>query len=98
MTITEVRIKPITTTNSKLKAIASITIGDVFVVHDIKLIENQVSGEYFISMPSQKDRDGIFRDIAHPINTETRNYIQSEIMKEYETIMTAREAREQQAI
>ncbi len=81
MKITDVRIRKIANQN-KMKAIVSITFNDNFVVHDIKIIEGQ-NGP-FIAMPSRKMGDGEFRDVAHPINAETRQYIQGEIFKVYE--------------
>lgn len=65
-----------------MKAIASITIDGVFVVHDIKILEGEKG--MFIAMPSRKSSDGEFRDIAHPINTGTREMLQSLILKAYE--------------
>jgi len=82
MTITDVRVKPIDLKNSALKAIASITIEEDFVVHDIKLIQT-ASDDYFISMPSKKDKEGVHRDVAHPIKTSTREYIQKVILDKY---------------
>ena len=67
--------------DSKLKAVASITIDDCFVVHDIKIIEG--ADEMFISMPSRKTPDGEYKDIVHPINTPTRELIKNAIMEEY---------------
>lgn len=72
-----------------MKAVVSITIDDEFVVHDIKVIEG-VKG-LFIAMPSRKAADGEFRDIAHPINSETRDHIQNIILEEYQKQMTAEE-------
>ena len=80
MTITDVRIRKITT-EGKMKAIVSVTFDEEFVVHDIKIIEGQ-SG-LFIAMPSRKTPDGEFKDIAHPINTETREKIQNSILEAY---------------
>lgn len=68
--------------DSKLKAVASITIDDCFVVHDIKIIEG--ADEMFISMPSRKTPDGEYKDIVHPINTPTRELIKNAIMEEYQ--------------
>jgi stage V sporulation protein G len=68
--------------DSKLKAVASITIDNCFVVHDIKVIEGAEG--YFIAMPSRKTNDGEYKDIAHPINTETREFIKTEILKAFE--------------
>ncbi len=70
------------TQDSKMKAIVSITIDDEFVVHDIKVIEGEKG--LFIAMPSKKANDGEYRDIAHPINSETRDRIQSIILDSYE--------------
>lgn len=81
MTITDVRIRKITA-EGKMKAIVSITFDNEFVVHDIKIIEGQ--NGLFIAMPSRKTPDGEFKDIAHPINTDTREKIQSSILKAYE--------------
>lgn len=84
MIITDVRIRKITT-EGKMKAIVSITLDNEFVVHDIKIIEGQ-SGN-FIAMPSRRTPDGEFKDIAHPINTETREKIQKAILEEYEKVI-----------
>lgn len=82
MQITDVRVRKISSENgNKMKAIASITIDDVFVVHDIKILEGEKG--MFIAMPSRKSSDGEFRDIAHPINTETREMLQDLILKKY---------------
>ena len=81
MTITEVRIRKIAA-EGKMKAIVSITFDNEFVVHDIKVIEGQ--NGLFIAMPSRKTPDGEFKDIAHPINTDTREKVQSSILKAYE--------------
>ena len=81
MRITDVRVRKMTQ-DSKMKAIVSITIDDEFVVHDIKVIEGEKG--LFIAMPSKKASDGEYRDIAHPINSETRERIQSIILESYE--------------
>ena len=81
MQITDIRIRKIAK-EGKMKAVVSITIDDEFVVHDIKIIEGQ--NGLFIAMPSRKTPDGEFKDIAHPINTETRERIQSAILEAYE--------------
>ncbi|MGI6427801.1 MAG: septation regulator SpoVG [Natronincolaceae bacterium] len=81
MQVTDVRIRKITT-EGKMKAIVSVTFDDEFVVHDIKIIEGQ--NGLFIAMPSRKMGEGDFRDIAHPINSETRNKIQDAIFTQYE--------------
>lgn len=81
MQITDVRIRKIAT-DGKMKAIVSVTFDNEFVVHDIKVIEGQ--NGLFIAMPSRKTPDGEFKDIAHPINTETREKIQASILSAYE--------------
>ena len=81
MTITDVRVRKISV-DGKLKAVASITFDDEFVVHDIKIIEGDKGR--FIAMPSRKTAENEFRDIAHPIKPETRELIQETILKAYE--------------
>ena len=81
MTITDVRVRKIAS-EGKMKAIVSVTFDNEFVVHDIKVIEGQ--NGLFIAMPSRKTPDGDFKDIAHPINTETRERIQGAILEAYE--------------
>lgn len=83
MKISDVRIKLIEKEDSKLKAVASITIDDCFVVHDIKVIEGKEG--YFISMPAKKSPDGSFIDIAHPINTETRDVISAQVLEAFKS-------------
>ena len=68
--------------DGKMKAVVSITLDDEFVVHDIKVIEGEKG--LFIAMPSRKASDGEYRDIAHPINSETRERIQTIILEQYE--------------
>ena len=84
MTITDVRIRKIAA-EGKMKAIVSVTFDNEFVVHDIKVIEGQ--NGLFIAMPSRNTPDGEFKDIAHPINTDTREKIQTSILKAYEEAM-----------
>ena len=79
--ISDVRIRFVKKEDSKLKAVASITIDDCFVVHDIKVIEG--SDGPFIAMPSRKTNDGEFKDIAHPLNTETREELRNAILAAY---------------
>ena len=81
MKITDVRVRKITK-EGKMKAIVSITLDDEFVVHDIKVIEGEKG--LFIAMPSKKATDGEYRDIAHPINSSTRESIQKIILESYE--------------
>ena len=80
MTITDVRLRRVDK-EGKMRAVASITIDDEFVIHDIKIIEGEKG--LFIAMPSRKTPDGEYKDIAHPINSETRSYIQNLILSKY---------------
>ncbi len=80
MQITDVRVKKIASQN-KMKAVASITIDEVFVIHDIKVLESEKG--LFIAMPSRKIPNGEFKDIAHPLNTETREMLQKAIIDKY---------------
>lgn len=82
MKITDVRVRLVKKEDSKLKAVASITFDDCFVVHDIKIIEGNEG--FFIAMPSRKTGDGEYKDVAHPIKTETREELISVILKEFE--------------
>ena len=82
MNISDIRVRLVEQADSKLKAFASITIDECFVVHDIKVIEGEKG--LFIAMPSKKATDGEYRDIAHPINSGTRESIQSIILESYE--------------
>ena len=81
MQITDVRVRKVTK-EGKMKAIVSITLDNEFVVHDIKVIEGEKG--LFIAMPSRKATDGEYRDIAHPINSGTRDMIQSIVLEKYE--------------
>lgn len=81
MNITDVRIRKVDK-DSKMKAVASITIDGEFVVHDIKIIDGEKG--LFIAMPSRKTGEGEYRDIAHPINSETRDELQKLILGTYE--------------
>lgn len=83
MTISDVRIRKIAS-EGKMKAIVSVTFDNEFVIHDIKVIEGQ--NGLFIAMPSRKTPDGEFKDIAHPINTSTRESLQRSILDEYEKV------------
>lgn len=87
MKISDVRVRIVKKEDSKLKAVASITIEDCFVVHDIKVIEG--TEDYFIAMPSRKANDGEYKDIAHPINTPTREAIRSAILEAFNDAKTA---------
>ena len=81
MQITDVRIRKVEK-EGKMKAVVSITIDEEFVVHDIKVIDGEKG--LFIAMPSRKAADGEYRDIAHPINSDTRNKIHQIILEKYE--------------
>ena len=89
MNITDVRVRKVAR-NGKMKAVVSITIDDVFVVHDIKVIEGDKG--LFIAMPSRKAADGEYKDIAHPINSETRNDLQELILRKYQEAMEEEDA------
>lgn len=81
MKITDVRVRLVNKDDSKLKAVASITIDDCFVVHDVKIIDG--NDGFFIAMPSRKTADGEFKDVAHPIKSETRNEIIESVLEAY---------------
>lgn len=81
MNITDVRVRKISK-EGKMKAVVSVTIDDEFVVHDIKVIEGEKG--LFIAMPSRRSSDGEYRDVAHPINTSTRERLQAVILEAYE--------------
>lgn len=81
MNITDVRVRKISK-EGKMKAVVSVTIDDEFVVHDIKVIEGDKG--LFIAMPSRRSSDGEYRDVAHPINTSTRERLQAVIQEAYE--------------
>ena len=89
MNITDVRVRKMTK-EGKMKAVVSITIDDEFVVHDIKVVEGDKG--LFIAMPSRKAADGEYRDIAHPINSGTRNNIQKIVLEAYEKALLEPEA------
>ncbi len=82
MQITDVRVRLVNKDDSKLKAVASVTFDSCFVVHDIKIIEGTEG--CFIAMPSRKTAEGEYKDIAHPINTETREVIIKTILTAYD--------------
>lgn len=81
MKITDVRIRLVNKEDSKLKAAASVTFDGIFVVHDIKVIEG--NDGMFIAMPSRKTNDGEYKDIAHPLDTETRELLKNAILTAY---------------
>jgi stage V sporulation protein G len=79
--VSEIRIRMVDN-ESKMKAVVSVTFDDVFVVHDIKVIEGTKG--IFIAMPSRRSPDGVYRDIVHPINTEFRDALVKRIVSKYE--------------
>lgn len=89
MNITDVRVRKVAK-EGKMKAVVSITIDEEFVVHDIKVIEGEKG--LFIAMPSRKASDGEYRDIAHPINSGTRDMIQTLILSKYQEMLDAEPA------
>ncbi len=84
MKITDVRVRKVNSAG-KMRAVVSVTFDDSFVVHDIKVIEGKE--RMFIAMPSRKTAEGEFKDVAHPINTELRDELQSVILKKYEEVL-----------
>ncbi len=82
MNITQVKVKILKKDDSKFRAVASITIDNDFVVHDLKVIEGQDG--CFIVMPSKKCPDGQYRDVAHPLRTEVREQIKTVVLEAYE--------------
>ena len=94
MNITDVRVRKVAK-EGKMKAVVAITIDDEFVVHDIKVIEGEKG--LFIAMPSRKAADGEYRDIAHPINSTTRDRIQTLILDKYQEVMNETDAQEEAA-
>ena len=91
MQITDVRVRKVTK-EGKMRAVVSITIDDVFVVHDIKVIEGEKG--LFIAMPSRKASDGEYRDIAPPLNSVPRHKIQSLILEKYQEVASESEDEE----
>lgn len=87
MRVTEVKVFPVA--DDKLKAFVSVVLDDCFMVNDIKVIEGR-DGR-FISMPSRRKRNGKFKDIAHPLNSDTRQMLESEILEEYERLLNGGE-------
>jgi stage V sporulation protein G len=93
MQITDVRVRRVAR-EGKMKAVVSITIDNEFVIHDIKVIDGEKG--LFIAMPSRKSTDGEFRDIAHPINSETRQSLQNLILQKYEETEASEETADYQ--
>lgn len=84
MNISEVRVRLVKKDEGKLKAVASVTIDNCFVVHDVNILEG--SEGYFIAMPSKKTPDGEYKDIVHPLNTETRELLKKSVLEEFEKV------------
>ncbi len=82
MEITEVKVFPVE--EDKLRAYVTITFDHCFAIRDLKIIRGTTG--YFVSMPSKKRKDGTYKDVAHPINSETRTMIEERIMQEYERV------------
>ena len=91
MQVTDVRVRMVSK-DSKMKAVVSVTFDNEFVVHDIKVIEGEKG--LFIAMPSRKASDGEYKDIAHPINSATRENIQKIILEKYEAVVEEEAAEE----
>jgi stage V sporulation protein G len=83
MQVTEVRVFPVD--EDKLRAYVTITLDHCFVIRDLKIIRGTTG--YFVSMPSKKRKDGTYKDIAHPINNETRRMIEERVISEYEKVV-----------
>ena len=83
MEITDIRIKNVDS-EGKMKAVASVTFDNAFAVHDVKVIEGPE--KLFVAMPSRRTPDGEYRDIAHPINSDMRNMLESKVLAAYDAI------------
>ena len=92
MEITDIRVRKLNT-EGKMKAVVSVTFDNAIVVHDIKIIDGQE--KLFIAMPSRKTPDGEFKDIAHPINAQMRQYLEDAILEKYETALSEEAAEPQ---
>lgn len=90
--ITDIRVRKLNT-EGKMKAVVSVTFDNAIVVHDIKIIDGQE--KLFIAMPSRKTPDGEFKDIAHPINAQMRQYLEDAILEKYETALAEETAEPQ---
>ena len=87
MKVTEVRISP--AKGGKVRAFASVVFDDSFIVNDLRVIEGR-EGQVFVTMPARKTRNGQMRDIAHPLNSETREMIEERVLAEYESARQTR--------
>ena len=93
MQITDIKVRKISQ-EGKMKAVVSVTFDNVFVVHDIKVIEGKE--KLFAAMPSRKSADGTYRDIVHPITTEMREELQNAILAKYEEFIATEESAEEE--
>ena len=93
MQISDIKVRKISQ-EGKMKAVVSVTFDNVFVVHDIKVIEGKE--KLFAAMPSRKSADGTYRDIVHPITTEMRDELQDAILAKYEEFIASEEAAQQE--
>ena len=89
MKITEVKVYP-AKESGRLKAYATIVFENSFIVRDLKVIEGHKG--LFVSMPSRRRKDGTFRDIVHPLNTDTRKMIEDQVIEEFTKVMESEEA------
>lgn len=92
MRVTDVRVRLISS-ESRLRGIVTITFEDSFVVHDIRVIEGE--NGIFVAMPSKKMPNGVFRDIAHPINSEMRNHVEEKIIEAYNVALEEQKNQEE---
>lgn len=92
MRVTDVRVRLISS-ESRLRGIVTITFEDSFVVHDIRVIEGE--NGIFVAMPSKKMPNGVFRDIAHPINSDMRNHVEEKIIEAYNVALEEQKNQEE---
>jgi stage V sporulation protein G len=90
MQITEIVVYPVN--EEKLKAYVTLTFDNCFVVRDLKVIKAQKG--YFVAMPNKKRKDGVIRDIAHPLNQEMRDYIETKVLEKYSEMLSEGEESE----
>ncbi len=89
MNITDVKIRRVNDDDGKMKAVVSVTFDEEFVVHDMKIIDGPKG--LFIAMPSRRLNSGVFKDVAHPLNTDTRDKIKNAVFAEYEKVLNSEE-------
>ena len=95
MEVTDVRLRTVKS-DSRMKAITSITLDDELVIHDIRVIDG--NNGLFVAMPSKRTPDGEFRDIAHPINSNMRAKIQDAVLAKYESVLKQAEKYEEASV